>query len=61
MECYGLSVDLVWPPCEVVDTMKRDKKNRDSQIVFELPCGIGQCKENNLETDKIIIFLKCIM
>jgi 3-dehydroquinate synthase len=43
---YNLMIyDMPWTPEEMVDAMKSDKKNRSSDVVFELPISFGNCKE----------------
>lgn len=49
----GLIVDIPWETEEIVAVMKKDKKNRDSKITFELPSMLGKCMEYRVDNDII--------
>lgn len=57
VEEFGLPVATPWSTDEISDAMKSDKKNRDSQIVFELPYKLGECREVKLNKSEIIKML----
>lgn len=50
---YHLMIHIPWNAKELADAMMSDKKNRDSQIVFELPQSLGDCIEIKLDRDKV--------
>lgn len=52
VDAYNLPVATPWSAEVMVDAMKSDKKNRDAQIVFELPYRLGECKEIKLDKSK---------
>lgn len=54
VEAFELTVEFPWSPDEMVEAMKSDKKNRDAQIVFELPYRLGECKEIKLDRSKTV-------
>jgi len=54
VDAFGLPVDIPWSADELVEAMKSDKKNRDAQIVFELPYSLGECIERKLDKAKTV-------
>lgn len=55
---YDLMVGMPWSSERMVEAMKSDKKNRDAQIVFELPHTLGKCEEIKIEKGKLIPLIK---
>ena len=54
---FDLPVEIPWNADAMAEAMKSDKKNRDAEIVFELPYRLGECKEiklNKSETAELI-------
>lgn len=60
-DLFHLRVNVPWNAEEIVHTMLSDKKNRDDTIVFELPCGIGDCREVKLEQGKATDLIRDII
>lgn len=54
----GLLVHIDYPIEELVECMKKDKKNSDDLISFMLPSSIGKCNEYKLSPTKVFKLLK---
>lgn len=54
----GLLVDADYPVAELVECMKKDKKNSDDLISFMLPSSIGKCDEYKLAASEVCELLK---
>lgn len=57
---YNLVCNIPWSGRTIAEAMKADKKNRDSDIVFELPSRIVECHEYKLSINEISSLIEVI-
>ena len=57
---WNLLIDFDYNHRELVEAMKKDKKNDDALISFMLPTKLGNCVEKKLKTEEIISILESV-
>ena len=57
---WNLLIDFKYDFKEMVNAMKKDKKNNDSLISFMLPLRLGNCVEKKLNDKEIISILESV-
>ena len=54
----NLMVDVRYNQIDLINCMRKDKKNVDNKISFLLPHELGKCKEYTLEDKELAKLLK---
>lgn len=58
VKSVGLFVDVKYPLNELVEAMKKDKKNSNSQIAFVLPSLLGKCENYKIDDLELLEILR---
>lgn len=57
---WNLLVNFEYSNAELVEAMKKDKKNNDNSISFVLPIELGDCREKKLKAEETISILESV-